>query len=666
MQARARSVQWRIMARQLPLLALLFMAVLFWLGNYLRGVLVRADLEIARQSSILTVSAVEARMESERAHEAWSRVLENVALGEQTRVEVLDADGEVLFATDPALVGARYQLTDPACVACHEKGTRQPTTETALIRGSDDEPFQVFATPLKNTEACRRCHGEKAQKLGMVYVHQPLEPVYRQVRSIQLALALAGLVALLLTVATTRILLGRYLGRPLRALVAGAERLGAGGLDRRIELPERTELTVLADTLNNSTDRLHVLVRTLERQRDDFHTLYGLVDQLSRAVLPKDRRGRCVELASAILKKECALVRSPERTGSGPAEGSITFWSSVGGAAERPLTGASVPGDPPSYYSPALVNRWKAGDLDGTVESQEGATIGYPVRRRGKSLGLLLVPVGGGASHESSSDPGMVAALLKHLGIALAYSDLQREMLSRERLAAIGETVAGVAHCLKNVLNGLRGGIYVTGRAIELEDGEKLRNGFRVLKNSVDRVEGITSDMLSYIRTCRPTLKAGDPNRIVEEVVDLLEEDATRRGVELRAEPDETVGDVLFDHTGLFRAVLNLVTNAVDACVESDTGNLVRIRIERRTDAVAISVEDNGAGMPELVQRLLFTRLFTTKQSGGTGLGLPVTRKIIEEHRGSLTYESVPGRGSTFCLLLPRTSAGRQMVDGEE
>jgi len=347
------------MVRQLPLFALVLVVVLVWLGHHLRGILVRADLEIARQSSLLTVSAVEARMESERTHASWARALENVTLAEHTRVEVLDADGTVLFATDPALIGVRYELTDPSCAACHRDAAGPPTSETALVRGPGDEPFQVFAAPLRNRGECRRCHGEADRKLGMVYVHQSVEPVDRQVRSILLALLLAGLVALLLTVVSTRVLLGRYLGRPLRTLAAGAERIGAGDLEPRIELPERTELTLLAETLNNSAARLGATMTNLERQRDDFQALYALVDQLSRAVLPAERTRRCVELAAEILKKDCALVRPGAPGDAEPTRESITFAGPDGAVTERPIVEAGRAGDLPPYFPEALVERWR-------------------------------------------------------------------------------------------------------------------------------------------------------------------------------------------------------------------------------------------------------------------------------------------------------------------
>ena len=125
MPSRTASVQWKIMARQLPLLALVFLVVLYFFGEHLRGILLEADLEVARQSSRLTVSAVQATMESERTHDAWSRVMESIPLGENTDVEVLNAEGRVLYATEPSLVGTTRKLTDAACVVCHEDGSRK-------------------------------------------------------------------------------------------------------------------------------------------------------------------------------------------------------------------------------------------------------------------------------------------------------------------------------------------------------------------------------------------------------------------------------------------------------------------------------------------------------------------------------------------------------------
>jgi signal transduction histidine kinase len=653
MSARARSVQWRILLRQLPLLALVFFAVLYWFGEHLRGLLYEADLEVARQTSRLTVAAVEASMESARTHEAWSRVLTQVPMREGSLVEVLTADGRVLFATDPGLIGTAFDLNDSPCIVCHEDGSTGAKADQAFIRDTDETPFQVFAAPLRNTAACRRCHGEDERKLGMVYVHRSVEPLHRRVGRIQFALAVAGLVALLLAVVTTRLLLGRYLGRPLRTLADGARRIGEGDLDPDVRLPERTELSLLADTLNNSAARLREMVGTLQRQRDDSQALYRMADQLSRAVTPESRRRRCVKLASRVLKKDCVLIRPGPRGGSGISGSIATFQGPDGGIAEVTLKEESSVRSLFSFCDATLLEEWLAGGFEGELEFRRGATVAYTLRHQGRRLGLLMTMAGDFTSTDQTPDPGTIDALLKHLGTALAYSDHQREMIAGERLAAIGETVAGLAHCLKNVLNGLRAGLYVTNRALELEDDEKLENGWRVLTNSVGQVERLTFDMLYYIKERTPRREPVDVSAVIAEVVEVLREEAGRKGVEIREDAGPAVGEVALDRTAVFRALLNLATNAVDACAESETGDLVRIACESSEEEFVLSVSDNGIGMSRAVLDRLFTRFFSTKSSRGTGLGLTVVRKIAREHGGDLEIETAEDVGTTVRMRLP-------------
>jgi len=590
-------------------------------------------------------------MRTSEGRHAWSRVLEEIPVREDERVEVVGLEGEVLFSTDPARVGAAYERTAPSCAICHEDGLTA-RMETARIRGLDGDSAQAFGTPLRNDPECLSCHEDAGPKLGMVLVRQPLGPLQRRVRTIQLALALAGAAAFLLTVTTTRILLERYLGRPIRKLVSGAEAIGTGSLHGRIELPDQTELTVVAETLNSSAAKLEGMVSTLAHQRDDFQTLYGLVDQLSRAVHPDRRRRRSTELASRVLKKECALVRVTSEPDSDTLTGSITYRGLDGLITDRSLSEPSP--DWPAFFDQAVLLRWQRGEFGGEEEIRTRAGVAYPLRRRGRDLGLLFTPAGDFPTPDAASDPAMVTSLKKHLAIGLAYSDLQRDVIAQERLAAIGETVAGLAHCLKNVLNGLRAGVYVTNRALELDDREKLETGWRVLQSSVAQVERLTFDMLYYVKGRMPEREPVDPNAILEEIADLLRELATSREVEIRFEPDPAAGTVLLDRTAVYRAVLNLASNGIDACTETETGDLVVLRCEAREEEIVLSVTDNGAGMSDAVKKRLFTRFYSTKRSQGTGLGLPVAKKVAEEHGGSLEFDSEPGRGTTFRIRLPR------------
>jgi signal transduction histidine kinase len=230
--------------------------------------------------------------------------------------------------------------------------------------------------------------------------------------------------------------------------------------------------------------------------------------------------------------------------------------------------------------------------------------------------------------------------------------DKNREL---ERLAAIGEIVARVAHYQKNLLNGLRGGLYVTNGAMAKGDRENLREGWRMLHGSVQRIERLTLDMLYYVKGRVPKREPADVNEVIQEVVDLMREAAAQRNVELQAELGEGTSRQSFDRAAIHRAILDLVSNAIDACAESESGNLVSLTSEATGDGIVVTVADNGVGMSDEVRSNLFVRFFSTKGGQGTGLGLPVVKKVVEEHGGTLEVESKLGQGSSFRLRFPKS-----------
>jgi signal transduction histidine kinase len=226
-----------------------------------------------------------------------------------------------------------------------------------------------------------------------------------------------------------------------------------------------------------------------------------------------------------------------------------------------------------------------------------------------------------------------------------------------QRLAAIGETVAELAHYQKNLLNGLRGGLYVTDGAMKRGDPEKLRSGWHMLDNSILRIERLTMDMLYYIKERAPRREPTDLNQVIEEVIDLTREAAASRQVELHAELDQSIDKQLLDGTALYRSLVDLVDNAIDACVRAESGGLVTLKTRADAGEIVVTVADNGIGMTDEVLANLFVRFFSTKGGQGTGLGLVVVKKIVEEHGGSLAVESKPGEGSAFHLHFPETLA---------
>lgn len=237
----------------------------------------------------------------------------------------------------------------------------------------------------------------------------------------------------------------------------------------------------------------------------------------------------------------------------------------------------------------------------------------------------------------------------------LRASEKERERA--ERMAAVGRTVAGVAHYIKNILNGLKGGAYVIGSALSKSDIGLARQGWGMVERNIDQIGSIVQDMLLYSGEAKPAYEKVGPNDLVRDVVELMSEKAGISGVSLQAELDPGLGEVNMDRRAIHRCLLDLVSNAVDACVLEGIlsgKGVVTVSTDRpRGWGVRFRVSDNGKGMDEATQRRLFSDFFTTKGYRGTGLGLPVTHKIVQDHGGSLTFETQVGRGTVFALTLP-------------
>jgi signal transduction histidine kinase len=234
---------------------------------------------------------------------------------------------------------------------------------------------------------------------------------------------------------------------------------------------------------------------------------------------------------------------------------------------------------------------------------------------------------------------------------------LQRELVRSERLAAIGQTVAGLAHGIKNILHGLKGGSYLVDVGINKNDSQRLRKGWDMIKRSIQRTSNLVLDMLSYSKEREPEIEECSPNEIAAEVCELMRERAVQEQIEIIRDFDKTIGKVYLDPHTIHTALLNLVSNALDACIfDENTAKSWQVRVQTIAgpgNTIRLEVSDNGAGMSDEVKNKLFTSFFSTKGHRGTGLGLLVTRKLIEEHDGSIEVQSRLGEGTTFSIQLP-------------
>jgi signal transduction histidine kinase len=180
------------------------------------------------------------------------------------------------------------------------------------------------------------------------------------------------------------------------------------------------------------------------------------------------------------------------------------------------------------------------------------------------------------------------------------------------------------------------------------------------------KIYNMVMDMLSFSKDREPALEPSDLNETVNDVVELMQARASELGVGLTLSLCETMPRVMIDPEGIHRAVLNIVTNAIDAS-EGQSDARVTVATEWDTDAwsARVRVADNGVGIDESDIGSIFQIFASSKGSRGTGLGLPVSRKIVAEHGGSITVTSQSGHGSTFLIDLPMTRKTAPSETGE-
>ena len=265
-----------------------------------------------------------------------------------------------------------------------------------------------------------------------------------------------------------------------------------------------------------------------------------------------------------------------------------------------------------------------------------------------------------GPSNKFSEDHLKLMIAIGHQA-ALAVEDTRyySAMVQAERLAAVGQTIATLSHHIKNILQGIRGGSYLIELGLSDHDETMVGKGWKIVEKNQNKISSLVMDMLTFSKEREPELSRGNINDVVGDVVELLSVRAGETAVELRWQPAPAMPDMVFDPDGLHRAVLNVATNALDAAGEVEGGGRVEVsaRYLAAEALVQIEVEDNGPGIPADQMDHLFSPFVSSKKSRGTGLGLPVSQKILREHGGRILVDSVPGRGARFTLELPAVLA---------
>lgn len=512
------------------------------------------------------------------------------------------------------------------CSVCHGStvlpgdSTLGPFAE--ISEGEDGERVLSVVTPIYREGSCDAsgCHTEPATSpiLGMLQADFSLSRVDGLIAQRFRQTALALVISLLLCSIATWWMMDRLVGRRIRALKDGAERVAGKDLSFRFGDPRGDGIAQMSGTFDDTVSQLSATLLELTRTKE---YLQGIVESSADIIITVDPSG---------------LIKT-FNTGA----------ERVLGYDREEVTGKRIE---VLFANP--------GERDAAIEQLHDSdhVVNYETHFLTKSgevrdviltLSRLRTPDG-----EAIGTFGISKDVTRE-------KRLQRELLLKEKLAAIGQAVTGIQHTLKNMLSSLKGGSYLVETGLRDHEQPLLEEGWAMVKDGVGNIHHLCSTMLHYVREWEPEVDQVDLYELMTSVRTIFGEIALKKGIDLRIEIASGLPKTVCDGGSIHSVLTDLLSNAFDACVWKDYAEgekpevVVKVTQSKRDDSVAMEVQDNGQGMAHEIKRHIFAPFFSTKKKLGTGIGLTLAQRIIRMHDGTIEFESEPNCGSTFRVLLP-------------
>ncbi|MBI4513949.1 MAG: PAS domain S-box protein [Gemmatimonadetes bacterium] len=465
---------------------------------------------------------------------------------------------------------------------------------------------------------------------GRLFMYRaiPVSVIQRPARRFLLGVGLGGLLVLL-TALGLAVVAATQFTRPIYQLRAGARRLAAGEFETRLDIETNDEMEDLAADFTQMAGRL----------REHTNRLEDLVAERTEAL-----RAAHADLEEILSHSQDAILRLDR-------ESRVRVWNR---GAER-MFGYSAAEAIGRHVDDLLLPTGRSGRRDAAYIRRElsrtDALLNYHTVRVRNDGSPVEVSLSQTVIRGPSGEPVGCTLIIRDV---TERKSLERQMLRSEQLAAAGRLAAGIAHEISNpigiVLNRLE--------CVELDIAERCphcfaRDDLRVIREQTERVGHVARRLLSFSREGPEVRAPLDLNELVASVIRFLEPTLEKKSLRIDWDLASPLPRVHASPQGLENVLVNLLLNAADASPE---GGLIRVATRARDAGrtVELEVSDAGCGIaPELLERI-FEPFFTTKQrSGGTGLGLAVSRSIVQAHGGEIQVRSEPGEGSAFTVTLP-------------
>jgi PAS domain S-box-containing protein len=600
----------------------------------------RAELESAREMSRATSERLHQRikdlmMQGEPA--TFAPVVNRLAAENPAYRDIrfIAHDGRVL-ASQLESTGVVVQDEAWPCNVCHsaEGGTASGIVGSydEVLELADGERAVSVITPVVSEAGCStsECHTGvvDGEVLGIIQADFSLARVDALITKLNLHSAILIAIALLLGTAVTWWMTDRLVGSRIRALRAGAQRLADHDYSFKFDDTKQDGLAQVEEVFDSITSEFSTTYSELLSTQE---LLQGIVDNSPDMIITVDRTGRIDSFntgAEEILgySRDEVVGRRIEMLFADPRERDVAIEQLR---------------DTDHVVNYLTHFRTKNGDVRNVL-----LTLSRLRAPDGASIGTI------GISKDVTNEVR-----------------LQRKLVQSERMAALGQALTGIQHSIKNLLNVLKGGSYMVKLGLAKDDKQILAEGWQMVEEAITNMTDMSKSMLDFARERDLDLTPTCLAELTQKIQSLSAAKFEESGIELLVDAAEDLPTVECDPELIRSVVMDLLSNALDACswkdYDGDERPRVRLTVTRgAVDGYAqIEVSDNGPGMPEEVKAKIFTPFFSTKKKKGTGMGLAVVSRIVTSHGGTTTVESEPGKGATFRVTLP--IQGPSLREGE-
>lgn len=455
---------------------------------------------------------------------------------------------------------------------------------------------------------------ESQEKWGTVRIGLSLERMHEQISKTRLNLLLLGLFTIVLGNLGS-IFFARRITKPISKLVGTTISAAQGNLHQVIDIRTGDEIEELARNFNFMMEQIRRHRNELEDRLQEITSLKAYTDH----VLASMTNG----LMTIDLEKKIVTVNEMAKRIVGRGKEGIAGFSME-----------QVLGEQHPLYKILME----------TLTQEKGIShIEVELKRDGESLWLIA-----GTSLLIGGEGKTIGALVIFQDITQIKS-LEEKLRQADRLAALGTLSAGLAHEIKNPLSAIKTFVQLLPQKI---GNPSFMEKFNItVPREVDRINHLVEDLLELTRKRVRSLVDLKADSLIHQVIDLHGEELKKRQIAFQDHLNKTILPVHGDAETLYRAFSNLIINAIQAMPNGGTLS-ISSKLDSSSSSVEITFRDTGIGMDETTAKNIFNPFFTTKDKG-VGLGLALTRKIIEDHRGTIEVVSEKGMGTTFTVLLP-------------